>query len=154
MKNTQILLQAEEISTLAKIEATANDFVSAVKNGEIAPLKAWTDLAKLQKLIDVCKEQIQEEALQDAEEHYEKNASIYGCSVQVKEVGTKYDYSRSEVWKMAKQEEEDIAGRRKKIEAMLKNATPEAPYIDTATGEAITGVPKSSKTTVVVTINK
>ena len=46
MKNTQILLQAEEISTLAKIEATANDFVSAVKNGEIAPLKAWTDLAK------------------------------------------------------------------------------------------------------------
>ena len=36
MKNTQILLQAEEISTLAKIEATANDFVSDVKNGEIA----------------------------------------------------------------------------------------------------------------------
>ena len=98
MKNTQILLQAEEISTLAKIEATANDFVSAVKNGEIAPLKAWTDLAKLQKLIDVCKEKIQEEALQDAE-HYEKNASAYGCSVQVKEVGTKYDYSRSAcVW--------------------------------------------------------
>ena len=153
MEKTQILLQAEKISTLSKIEATANDFVEAVKNGEIAPLKAWTDLAKLQKLIDVCKEKIQEEALQDAE-HYEKNASIYGCSVQVKEVGTKYDYSRSEVWKMAKQEEEDIAGRRKKIEAMLKNATPEAPYIDTATGEAITGVPKSSKTTVVVTINK
>ena len=153
MKNTQILLQAEEISTLAKIEATANDFVSAVKNGEIAPLKAWTDLAKLQKLIDVCKEQIQEEALQDAE-RYEKNASIYGCSVQVKEVGTKYGYSRSEAWKMAKQEEEEIAGRRKKIEAMLKNATPDAPYIDTATGEAITGVTKSSKTTVVVTINK
>ena len=70
------------------------------------------------------------------------------------ETAIDYDYCDSPTWRDLDTQIEELTRRRKTVETALRNATPDTPYLDPATGETITGIGRTSRKTVKVTINK
>ena len=78
----------------------------------------------------------------------------FNAKFQVAEAGVVYDYENSKTWRDLTIEIEALNEKRKTIEAALKLATPEVPFVDPTNGEKITECKKVFKTIVKTTINK
>ena len=78
--------------------------------------------------------------------------------MQIKEVGTKYDYSdcNHPQYNIVSEEIEKLTAKRKSLEKYLQSLTEEEEYINPKTGEICTIYPpsKTSTPSVVITINK
>lgn len=111
--NNELVLTQEQIyiPTKSEIALAAEKLVSNVLEGEMNPLLAYGQLAALEQTIKEAREKIAESALAEAE-RYEGGGrqpfGAYNCEFQVKEAGTKYDYSANAYWVQLK-EASDLA---------------------------------------------
>lgn len=147
----------EVLPTKTNITDKANELIELVKNGEVNALEV---AIKAKAIIATCEEfltGINEDVLAEIGK-YGKKANVLGAIAEVKEVGTKWDYSNSEAWVQAKKQEDSIAEKRKQVEAMAKTipAGTEVNWTDAETGETFTVAAgaKSSKTSFAITLGK
>ena len=84
------------IMNLPNTKSQSDDFavkeLEKVQNGETEALKTWIKIKFLEESLEGLKEGIKKQALEEAE-RIGKSGDYFGVKFQIKEAGTKYDYS-------------------------------------------------------------
>ena len=137
-----------------EVKTFAEGIKQAIINEEVNPLEAIKQLKMIEKVLKVVfTDKEVDEALLNEASRYHKDELVnhLGCSFQVKETGTKYDFSKTEDTVLFEQYEEleTLKASIKERETMLKNINGE---MYNAEGLQLSKPSKSSKTKVVVTI--
>ena len=152
----------ELVSTLALMPGTKGEqevfvgkLLESVKQGAISPLKAEAIICNLEQVSKAYRaaNEVKDMLLQAVQFRGGK-CEDFNAKFQVAEAGVVYDYENSKTWRDLTIEIEKLNEKRKTIEAALKLATPEVPFIDPTNGEKITECKKVFKTIVKTTINK
>ena len=143
------------------IRLYAEKAINEVLDGYVNPLEIKVRLSAMKAIIDEIEksEEYKQAVLSEAEKyHKEELRDLYNSCVQIKEVGTKYDYSACNhpQYNSISVKIEKLTSKRKSFEKYLQSLTNEEEYIDPKTGEICTIYPpsKTSTTSVVITINK
>ena len=152
----------ELVSTLALMPETKGEqevFVSklieSVKQGAISPLKAEAIICNLEQVSKAYRANHEvKDMLLQAVQFRGGKCEDFNAKFQVAEAGVVYDYENSKTWRDLTIEIETLNEKRKTIEAALKLATPEVPFVDPTNAEKITECKKVFKTIVKTTINK
>lgn len=144
------------LPTKENIYQASMDIVQKVQDGEMDALELAVKLSAMEKIIETIRDGISENVLLELDKEQGRAISL-GAKIQRKEVGTKYDYSGTQIWSIIKKQEDEIAKKRKDIEKMAQLAPEgtELNWTDTSTGETFTIVKaaKSSKTSFAVTLS-
>ena len=152
----------ELVSTLALMPETKGEqevFVSklieSVKQGAISPLKAEAIICNLEQVAKAYRaaNDVKDMLLQAVQFRGGK-CEDFNAKFQIAEAGVVYDYENSKMWRDLTIEIEALNEKRKTIEAALKLATPEVPFVDPTNAEKITECKKVFRTIVKTTINK
>ena len=152
----------ELVSTLALMQETKREqdvfvdkLVESVKQGAISPLKAEAIICNLEQVSKAYRAnpEVRDMLLQSVNFRGGK-CEDFNAKFQVAEAGVVYDYENSKTWRDLTIEIEERNEKRKTIEAALKVATPEVPFVDPTNGEKIIECKKVFKTIVKTTINK
>ena len=152
----------ELVSTLALMPETKREqdifvdkLVESVKQGAISPLKAEAIICNLEQVSKSYRANpVVRDMLLQAVKFRGGKCEDFNAKFQVAEAGVDYDYENSKTWRDLTIEIEKLNEKRKTIEAALKLATPEVPFVDPTNGEKITECKKTFKTIVKTTINK
>jgi uncharacterized membrane protein len=129
--------------------------VESVKQGVISPLKAEAIICNLEQVSKAYRANHEvKDMLLQAVQFKGGKCEDFNAKFQVSEAGVVYDYENSKTWRDLTIEIEALNEKRKTIEAALKLATPEVPFVDPTNGEKITECKKVFKTIVKTTINK
>ena len=152
----------ELVSTLALMPETKREqdifvgkMIESVKQGGISPLKAEAIICNLEQVAKAYRSNNEvKEMLLQAVQFKGGKCEDFNAKFQVAEAGVVYDYENSKTWRDLTVEIEALNEKRKTIEAALKLATPEVPFVDPTNGEKITECKKVFKTIVKTTINK
>ena len=152
----------ELVSTLALMPETKREqevfvgkLVESVKQGAISPLKAEAIIANLEQVAKAYRANNEvKDMLLQAVQFKGGKCEDFNAKFQVAEAGVVYDYENSKTWRDLTIEIENLNEKRKTIEAALKLATTEVPFVDPTNGEKITECKKVFKTIVKTTINK
>ena len=152
----------ELVSTLALMPETKREqdvfvdkLVDSVKQGAISPLKAEAIICNLEQVSKAYRANPDvKDMLLQAVQFKGGKCEDFNAKFQVAEAGVVYDYENSKTWRDLTREIETLNEKRKTIEAALKLATPEVPFVDPTNGEKITECKKVFKTIVKTTINK
>lgn len=134
------------------IEKQVRTLTEQVINGEVAPIKAWVGLTAFEKIVSETKRNIEQEAISDSEKYNSKTFDAFGAECSIRETGIKYDYSISAKWRELQEKIEELREEQKIIEKQMQLACEKAPFIDQISGEIITAICKSSKTSLCVKI--
>jgi hypothetical protein len=153
------------ITTLNQLPSTLDQisqFVKKVKDealsGEYNILEILIQLRAAQQAIEILNkdEEIMESAIDEYSKHSEKTVDFGGVKITQKETGVKYEYevSGDYKWELYKSTESQYAGLRKEREKFLQTVKESFTIINEETGEieTINPVPKTSKTTLAVTL--
>lgn len=126
-------------STKEQITAFANQIINNVSSGEVNPLKIHSQIILLEKSLELIKKGIKEDVLAEAGKHG-KSFDFNGCTINVKELGVKYDYSNCGDlrWKEANRKRELAEEEMKKREALLRCVDVKESFVDEETGECYT----------------
>ena len=124
-------------------------------NTSCSPLKAEAIIANLEQVAKAYRanNEVKEMLLKAVKDKGGK-CEDFNTKFQVAEAGVVYDYENSKTWRDLTIEIEELNEKRKTIEAALKLATPEVPFVDPTNAEKITECKKVFKTIVKTTINK
>lgn len=152
----------ELVSTLALMPETKREqevfvgkLIESVKQGAISPLKAEAIIANLEQVAKAYRANAEvKDMLLQAVQFKGGKCEDFNAKFQVAEAGVVYDYENSKTWRDLTVEIENLNEKRKTIEAALKLATTEVPFVDPTNGEKITECKKVFKTIVKTTINK
>ena len=152
----------ELVSTLALMPETKREqdvfvdkLVESVKQGAISPLKAEAIICNLEQVSKAYRANPEvRDMLLQAVQFKGGKCEDFNAKFQVAEAGVVYDYENSKTWRDLTIEIESLNEKRKTIEAALKLATPDVPFVDPTNGEKITECKKVFKTIVKTTINK
>jgi hypothetical protein len=152
----------ELVSTLALMPETKSQqevfvgkLIESVKQGAISPLKAEAIIANLEQVAKAYRANNEvKDMLLQAVQFRGGKCEDFNAKFQVAEAGVVYDYENSKTWRDLTIEIEALNEKRKTIEAALKLATQEVPFVDPTNGEKITECKKVFKTIVKTTINK
>lgn len=134
----------------ACITKMADELVQPVMDGIVSALDTFVKIKALEEALADAKKRIEELALDDADKYGKGVFEHMGCKITQRETGVKYDFSQIGGWAEIESKIKDLKDQQKIIETMAKASSPQAPYIDASTGEAIYGVPKTSKTSLVI----
>ena len=141
--------------TKSQQEVFVSKLIESVKQGAISPLKAEAIIANLEQVSKAYRANPDvKDMLLQAVQFRGGKCEDFNAKFQVAEVGVVYDYENSKTWRDLTIEIEALNEKRKTIEAALKLATPEVPFIDPTNGEKITECKKVFKKIVKTTINK
>ena len=136
-------------------EVFVDKLVESVKHGAISPLKAEAIIANLEQVAKAYRANNEvKDMLLQAVQFKGGKCEDFNAKFQVSEAGVIYDYENSKTWRDLTIEIETLNEKRKTIEAALKLATPEVPFVDPTNSEKITECKKVFKTIVKTTINK
>ena len=152
----------ELVSTLALMPETKREqdvfvgkLIESVKQGAISPLKAEAIIANLEQVAKAYRANAEvKDMLLQAVLFKGGKCEDFNAKFQVAEAGVVYDYENSKTWRDLTIQIEELNEKRKTIEAALKLATSEVPFVDPTNGEKITECKKVFKTIVKTTINK
>ena len=152
----------ELVSTLALMPETKREqdvfvdkLVESVKQGAISPLKAEAIICNLEQVAKAYRSNAEvKDMLLQAVQFKGGKCEDFNAKFQVAEAGVVYDYENSKTWRDLTIQIEEWNEKRKTIEAALKLATPEVPFVDPTNAEKITECKKVFKTIVKTTINK
>lgn len=140
--------------TQGDIDSYHHQIKNEIINGDADPLEILKHIKAFEKLLKGLLQdpELKDHFLDEAEKHGSKTFDAHGAKFQVKEAGTKYDYSAcgDSTWKELSQKEKEIADKRKEREKTLKAHKEE--WADPETGEVINPPVKKSTTTVTVEI--
>ena len=141
--------------TKSQQEVFVSKLIESVKQGAISPLKAEAIIANLEQVAKAYRANNEvKDMLLQAVQFRGGKCEDFNAKFQVSEAGVVYDYENSKTWRDLTREIEELNEKRKTIEAALKLATPEVPFVDPTNGEQITECKKVFKTIVKTTINK
>ena len=155
MSNELVSTLALMPETKSQQEVFVSKLIESVKQGVISPLKAEAIIANLEQVARAYRaaNDVRDMILQAVQFRGGK-CEDFNAKFQVAEAGVVYDYENSKTWRDLTIEIEALNEKRKTIEAALKLATPEVPFVDPTNAEKITGCKKVFKTIVKTTINK
>lgn len=147
-------------TTKTQQKTFVEQLINNVLDGEINPLTAEIQMKNIEDVVKAYRgnEEIKEAVLKEAEKYGAKSFDTHGASVQIKEVGTKYNYL--EVGHLEYNSIcaciDDLTAKKKAIEKIMQANTENWLYTDTKTGETYEVQPlsKQSTTQAVITINK
>ncbi len=141
--------------TKSQQEVFVSKLIESVKHGAISPLKAEAIICNLEQVAKAYRANYEvREMLLQAVQFKGGKCEDFNAKFQIAETGVIYDYENSKTWRDLTVEIEELNEKRKTIEAALKLATPEVPFIDPTNGEKITECKKVFKKIVKTTINK
>ena len=141
--------------TKSQQEVFVSKLIESVKHGAISPLKAEAIICNLEQVAKAYRANYEvRDMLLQAVQFKGGKCEDFNAKFQIAEAGVIYDYENSKTWRDLTREIEKLNEKRKTIEASLKLATPEVPFIDPTNGEKITECKKVFKTIVKTTINK
>jgi hypothetical protein len=126
------------------------DLVTRLSNGEINPLHCHMQLKCMEEVVtNTIKDERYSKMLLDEAEKHGKSFEMYNAEFQIKETGTKYDYSICEdvVYNELMKQKEDIEAKIKARQKFLQNI-PESGIADPDNGNMIYRAAKSSTTSV------
>lgn len=154
MQQSAISLFRQLPETKSQISKYTGLIRQSVLDGEVEPLLFLQQVTALEQLVKSLKSDhlIKDVILEEAEK-YGKNFDHGNANFQIKEVGTKYDFSEcgDMKWEELTEKINELTEQRKKREAFLKNIDGEVYGED---GVQILRPVKSSTTQVVITLNK
>lgn len=138
-----------------QVEVFANQIKDSLDNGEIEPLELAVYFKSIEKTIESVKETLNELALNDADKYGKGKFQFKGAEIQVKELGTKYDFTQTGdvEWERLTSEKQGIETRLKEREMMLKSLTGSLTVINEDTGEMKTIYPPIKKSTTGISIS-
>lgn len=149
-------------------ESFVADIVNRLENGDINPLKVHLQVKAMEEIIDrltnTTEKGKQAEAakkyrnllLSEAEKQEAKKFSLYNASFEIKEVGTKYNYSQCSDPELAELEaqmtaiNEKLKERQKFLQTVPSKGLP---IVNEETGETYTVYPPSKSSTTSVTVS-
>jgi hypothetical protein len=142
-------------STQTQVDVFSDQIIDAVKNGEADPLEVAVQLKAMEKASERIWSEIKESAITAAERHG-KTFQLYGNTLKIQEVGTKYDYEATgdPVWARLDAIASIAIENRKNRETFLRSINGIVRIVDESTGEEVElkPAPKTSQTTVTVSI--
>lgn len=122
--------------------------IQEVEDGNLNPVEYYANLDVLEKFVKKCKEQIQEDALTEAENYGAKTFKDFGFEITIRNGATTYDYSDN-------QELNDLKGKVKAITDNLKLASKKGvAIVDLESGETFEPCPIKSGSKTSLTIKK
>lgn len=138
-----------------QVEVFSSQIKDSLMSGEVDPLELAVYFKSIEKTIEAVKETLSPLALAESEKSG-KSFEYKGAKIEIKELGTKYDYSKCGDTEFERLESEINAlnDRKKEREAMLKNLTGSLTVVNEDTGEMETIYPpvKRSTTGIAITI--
>jgi len=145
-------------TTKAERQTFINDVLVKLDEGLIDPLKVHLQVKSMESIIEglTKSETYKSFVLDAAQKHGSKSFEFGNASIQIKEAGTKYDYSQCgdtrylQLEKASEEAAESLKARAKFLQSLVAPLT----LLDEETGEAVTCYPpsKTSSTTVSVTL--
>ena len=155
MSNELVSVLSLMPETKSQQDVFVDKLVESVKRGAISPLKAEAIICNLEQVAKAYRANYEvRDMLLQAVQFKGGKCEDFNAKFQVAEAGVIYDYENSKTWRDLTREIEKLNEKRKTIEAALKLATPEVPFIDPTNGEKITECKKVFKTIVKTTIKK
>ena len=143
--------------TKSQVSEYKNLIRSSVEKGEVNPLVFLKQVTALEQLTKELKGDvvIKDIILEEAERYNKKSFDDFGANFQIKEVGTKYDFSvcNDAVWEELEQKSKAIAEAKRERENFLKTIR-NGNEVFGADGVQLEAPRKSSTTQVVITLNK
>lgn len=131
-----------------------SDVIGRIKNGEFSPVLCHLQLKCMEALVEdvITSDEYKSLLLEEAEKNG-KTFEMYNGKFQIKEVGTKYDYSVCEdtVYNELVAQKSHLDAKIKERQKFLQNI-PEGGIADPDNGNMIYRASKSSSTTVTVTL--
>lgn len=141
--------------TKEQISAFSSQILNELESGNISALDILLNVKGFENVLKDIKDKLDELALNEASK-YEKTFNYRNAELQIKEAGTKWDYSNCGDVKLnfILKNEEDIINQKKNRETFLKSLKESMTIIDDQSGEVYEVFPpaKSSKTIVSVKI--
>jgi hypothetical protein len=138
----------------------AQRIIDSVSEGEQSAIQVAAKIKFITDSLDEASKGIKGLVIQEAQK-YDRNEAVTvlgGYSVEVKEMGVKYDYSNCNHPRLNEIDQEiaKLSEEKKSIEATLKSLKSSMTLVDEGTGEVITVYPplKKSTTTPVFTFKK
>lgn len=136
-----------------QISAFSSQILNELESGNISALDVLLNIKGFENVLKDIKDKLDELALNEASK-YEKTFNYRNAELQIKEAGTKWDYSNCGDIKLnfILKNEESIANQKKERENFLKSLKESMTIIDDQSGEVYEVFPpsKSSKTIVSV----
>lgn len=133
--------------------------IDALEQGEVDPLKVHLQVKCMEDIIKLLNSNTiyKKAVLEAAERNGQKSFEYMNSKVEIKEMGTRYDYSKcgDTVWQMLEQKSSSAVEELKQRETFLKTVPSKGMQVlDEGTGEMITVYPpsKSSTTSVAITL--
>lgn len=156
MKQELTISVSQLLPTKENIGTVASTLIDLCRAGEINPVELAVKLSALEKVCALAREGINEQVLTELGKENGKTVKL-GAKVERREVGVKWDYTRSTAWVKNKEEQEKANLKVKEIEKMAQMIPEgtEAQIVDKDTGEVliVTRGTKTSKTSFAVTLS-
>jgi hypothetical protein len=138
-----------------QIQSVADQVASNVEDGYSSPLELLVGCKAIQKTLEAIIERIEESALAEAL-HYPKRFSQHGATIEVREVGTKYNFENCNdpILERLSAEKKVAVDAEKERQATLKTFKSATEMLDPETGEVFRVLPptRTSKTGIVITL--
>lgn len=141
-------------SKVDEIARFVHQIVSSVKNGNANPLEVKVMMRALRAVAEEVEENINDNAVREAEKYSEKVIEMYGAQIRKEEVGITYDYASSGLsdWEQLDAEIKGLVERRKEKETFLRALKEPTTIVNRDTGEIETIRPPQKKSTTGVKI--
>lgn len=143
-------------STKQQIQVFADQIINEVTEGNSNPLSVHLQIIALEKTLEVIKSGIRDHVLTEAEKYGQKSFEFLGNKVEIREVGTKYDFKgcSDPVWNRIQESIAELKEAMKEREMLLKSIHKTTSIVDEETGEIAEIHPchKTSTTGVVITL--
>ena len=155
MENKEIILSVYEMTKTERGEFVTR-LVEKLESGEVEPLKAHKQVKCMEDLIkQITANDTYKQYLIDEAGKYGKSFQLHGAEYQVKEAGTKYDYSQCNDPELAtmQQQLDELTEVVKNRQKFLQLAPPEGiEVLEDKTGEVYRIYPPAKSSTTTVTI--
>jgi hypothetical protein len=142
---------------LSQAVTFAEKLTSEIENGIVNPLDVLAQVKCIEKSFELLKDKLMQFALEEAEK-YEKSFEFKSVKIERSELGTKYDFSKTNDFRLAKimTKVNEFNEQKKAREATLKTLKEKLIEVDEETGETFEIYPpiKTSTTGLKVTLLK
>lgn len=152
-------VQQQQVLSKSLVKTMSENLINEANEGNIDVLSALAHLEFMSQVIDVAKEQLRKQAVDEIEKYgMEAKSGVvkYGVTFKQKEAGVRYNFDNTDSWKVLKSKEDEQAAIRKDLEDQLKSLKQKITVLDEETGELTDLYPpiKTSKTTIEITLAK
>jgi hypothetical protein len=134
-------------SKASEVAIFAKQIIENVQNGNANPLEVKVMMRALRAVAEEVEEEIDDNAISEAEKYSEKVVEMYGARIEKAEVGVNYNYASSGLseWEKLDAEIKALTDRRKEKETFLRALKEPMTVVNESTGEIETIKPPLKK---------